>query len=158
MAAIEKVKEYLQELPYDLKVIEFEESTHTSELAAEALGVEVGQIAKSVLFLIKDTPILVVTSGDAKIINKKIKEATGLTGKVKLVPPGEVEGLTGFSPGGVCPFALKAPLVLLLDKSMERFPVVYAAAGSPHSAVPVTMEQLQEITGGKVCDVCEVNL
>jgi len=135
-------------MPEKLQVIEFDVSTHTSELAAQALGVEVGQIAKSLVFLCGDTPVLVVTSGDVKVDQKKLKALTG--GKVKFAPQEAVEEITGFPPGGVCPVALKNPVRIFIDQSLNRFPVVYAAAGSAASALPLTVEQLLKITGGEL--------
>jgi len=153
MQPIEKVKEYLSHLPFQLEVIEFAANTHTSELAAQAVGVEVGQIAKSLLFVGKEEEqaVLVVTSGDRKVDAKKLKKKMGY--KAKFANNEQVEDITGFNPGGVCPFALKKRIPILLDSSMLRFPVVYAAAGSAHSAVPITVEQLKEITAGEICDL-----
>jgi prolyl-tRNA editing enzyme YbaK/EbsC (Cys-tRNA(Pro) deacylase) len=148
MTPIERVKQTLREIPEELQVIEFEVSTHTSELAAQALGVEVGQIAKSLLFMCADIPVLVVTSGDVKVDQKKLKAMVG--GKVRFAPQEVVEEITGFPPGGVCPVALKTPVKIFIDSSLQRFPVVYAAAGSPASALPVTVEQLLSITGGEL--------
>ena len=151
MTPIERVKQTLRGLPEKLEVIEFAVSTHTSELAALALGVEVGQIAKSLLFLCGDTPVLVVTSGDVKVDQKKLKTLVG--GKVKFAPAEVVEEVTGFSPGGVCPVALRNPVRIFIDCSLRRFAVVYAAAGSAASALPVTVEQLISITGGEEQDL-----
>ena len=80
--------------------------------------------------------------------------AAGFAGKVKLPRADEVESHTGYAPGGVCPFLLPAGLPVLLDVSMQRFSVVYAAAGSSYSAVPVTVAQLERLTGGKLADLC----
>ncbi|KKM12803.1 prolyl-tRNA synthetase [Clostridiales bacterium PH28_bin88] len=151
--AIARVRRFLEETPYRPEIIEFDESTHTSELAARAVGVEVGQIAKSILLIIGDQPVLVVTSGDMKVSQSKLKQVLGASGKVKLADPDTTMELTGFPPGGVCPFALKQPVPVLIDRSMERFPVVYAAAGTPRSAVPVSVAQLLDITGGTLCDL-----
>lgn len=153
MEAIERVKRYLDNLPFPVQVIEFAANTHTAELAAEAVGVEVGQIAKTLLFVGKEAgqAVLVVTSGDKKVDAKKLKKQVGY--KAKFADNEQVQALTGFKPGGVCPFALPQEIPVLLDTSMERFPIVYAAAGSPHSAVPVTLEQLQQITKGEMCDL-----
>ncbi len=152
--SIEKVKEFLRAQPGNLEVIEIEADTHTSELAAEALGVDVAQIAKSLVFLIKDKPVMVVTCGDQKVNPRKIKGFLALTGKVSMAKPDKTKQLTGFPPGGVCPFALKEDITILLDKSLSRYPVVYAAAGTPHSLVPITSKQLEEITGGEIADLC----
>ncbi|WP_242868713.1 YbaK/EbsC family protein [Desulfotomaculum copahuensis] len=151
---VERVRTYLARFPYPVEVFEFDASTHTAELAARAVGVAVGQIAKSILFTINDLTVMVVTSGDVKVSQSKLKKHLGVAGKVKLPDAQTTRELTGFPPGGVCPFALEHPVPILIDVSMKRFPVVYIAAGSPHSAAPVTVEQLLEITGGELCDLC----
>lgn len=153
MEPMERVRQFLGQTPYRPQIIEFDESTHTSELAAQAVGVEVGQIAKSILFIVGEQPVLVVTSGDRKVSQSKLKQVLGASGKVKLADPETIMELTGFPPGGVCPFALKRAVPVLIDRSMERFPVVYAAAGTPHSAVAVSVAQLLDITGGTLCDL-----
>ncbi|HBZ56435.1 MAG TPA: aminoacyl-tRNA deacylase, partial [Syntrophobacteraceae bacterium] len=85
----------------------------------------------------------------------KLKQATGLTGKARLPQADEVKQHTGYAPGGVCPFLLPRLLRVLIDRSMRRFSVVYAAAGNDHSAVPVTADQLLNLTGGEEVAVCE---
>lgn len=152
MTVIEKVQSYLDQYNMGLKIIEFEESTSTCELAAAALGVEVGQIAKTLVFLADGSPVLVVASGDNKIKSGKLKRLLGAS-KIRMADPETVKQATGYSVGGVCPVALPQSLPIYLDDSMRRFPVVYAAAGTPHSALPVTMEQLQIITGGEWADL-----
>ncbi len=152
MSVIEKVQLYLDQYNMGLKIIEFAEDTSTCELAAAALGVEVGQIAKSLLFLSDENPVLVVASGDNKVKSSKLKRLLGAS-KIKMADPETVQRVTGYPVGGVCPIALAEEVPVLLDDSMSRFPVVYAAAGTPHSALPLTMEQLEIITGGKWADL-----
>jgi prolyl-tRNA editing enzyme YbaK/EbsC (Cys-tRNA(Pro) deacylase) len=154
MALIADVRESLQK--WGIEVWEFEEPTPNSEAAARAVGCSVGEIAKSILVLVGGRPVLVVTSGDARVKNAKLKQATGLSGKVRLPEAGDVVRHTGYAPGGVCPFLLPEGLPVLVDSSMRRFSRVYAAAGNDHSAVPITVEQLLTITGGKEVDVCEL--
>ncbi|RQD67944.1 MAG: YbaK/EbsC family protein [Tindallia sp. MSAO_Bac2] len=151
---LENMIEYIESLPINTKVIVFEPgTTKTAQMAADQLGVSVGQIAKSILFLANGDPVLVVTTGDAKINNSKIKKILGT--KPKMASAEECIEKTGFPPGGVCPFGLE-DVKVLLDVSMNRFDVVYAAAGTANTAVPVTLEQLKEVTGGEVVDVCKV--
>ncbi|GAW32348.1 YbaK/EbsC family protein [Carboxydocella sp. JDF658] len=149
----QRIQEFLDQFQLGIKVIEFEVSTETSELAARALGVTPAQIAKSLVFLADDQPLLVVTCGDLRVDTKKLKALTGAR-KIRFANPEQALHYTGHPAGGVCPFALSQPLPVYLDISMQRFPLVYAAAGTPNSAVPVTLEQLQVITGGQVVDVC----
>jgi prolyl-tRNA editing enzyme YbaK/EbsC (Cys-tRNA(Pro) deacylase) len=153
MPTIEEVKRYL--LEHSIEVWEFEEPTPNCELAARAVGCTAAEIAKSLLFFVGKDPVMVVTSGDLKVKNAKLKEATGWTGKVRLPLPEEVIQWTGYAPGGVCPFLLPGDLRVLVDVSMRRFPKVHAAAGSAHSAVPVTFDQLLLLTDGEPADVCE---
>ncbi len=154
MPSIEDVKRYL--LTRGIEVWEFEAPTPTSETAARAVGCTVGEIAKSVLFIVGKDPVLVVTCGDLKVKGSQLKKALGLTGKVRLPQPDEVLKHTGYAPGGVCPFLLPANLRVLIDASMRRFPRVYAAAGNDHSAVPVTVDQLLSLTGGEEAAVCDL--
>ncbi|QNB45544.1 YbaK/EbsC family protein [Thermanaerosceptrum fracticalcis] len=153
VSPLEKVREYMKTLPFSLEIILFNESTHTSQLAAQALGVEVGQIAKTLVFVGKDSQaVLVVTSGDMKVDQKKLKEVAGF--KPRFASAEEALALTGFPPGGVCPFAVPVTIPVFIDVSLERFPVVYAAAGTANSAVPITVPQLMTATRGNMCDVC----
>jgi len=153
MPTIDDVKRFLWDR--GIEVREFVEPTPNSEAAARAVGCSVGEIAKTILFIIGDTPVVVVTSGDVRIKGSRLKQAVGLAGKARLPDADEVICHTGYAPGGVCPFLLPEGLKVAVDASMRRFPVVYAAAGNEHSAVPATVDQLLEITGGCEVDVCE---
>lgn len=153
MPTINDVKRFLSER--NIEVREFREPTPNAETAARAVGCSVGEIAKSILFIVGGIPVVVVTSGDVKVKTSKLKKAAGLTGKARLPGPEEVVQHTGYAPGGVCPFLLHADVRVLLDDSMRRFTRVYAAAGNAHSAVPVTVDQLLDITGGEEVSVCE---
>jgi len=151
---VARVRRYLAQHQAQVEIREFDESTKTAEDAARTVGVEVRQIAKSLLFLIGDEPVMVVASGDLKVSQSKLKQHLGVKGKVKLPDPSTTIELTGFPPGGVCPFALPVCMRVLIDVSMKRYPVVYIAAGTTRSAAPVTVEQLLAITGGEECDLC----
>lgn len=152
MPALDDVKESLRK--WGIEVWEFAERTPNSLAAARAVGCTVGEIAKSILVLIGGRAVMVVTSGDVKLKNPKLKQATGLTGKVRLPEAEDVVRYTGYAPGGVCPFLLPEGLRVLIDCSMRRFPRVYAAAGNDHSAVPITVDELLAVTGGTEVDVC----
>lgn len=147
----ERVQAWLDQFGLGLKVITTPENTATAEAAAAALGTEVGQIAKSLLFRVGDEYVMVVAAGDVKIKAGLLKAAAG--GKPRLATAAEVEEVTGYPVGGVCPFALPHPVRVLLDASLARFPVVFAAAGTAHSAVPVSLDQLRLITRGEVVQV-----
>lgn len=154
MPTIEDVKEYLKQ--HDIQVNEYEQPTPTCETAAAAVGCTPAEIAKTLLFLVGGNPVAVVTCGDTKVKSSPLKKAAGFSGKVKLPQADEVMEQTGYAPGGVCPFLLPEKLPVLLDRSMQRFDCVYAAAGNDYSAVPVTFAQLQNLTGGTPAEVCDV--
>ena len=149
---LERVKLFLKPFP-DLKIILFDQSTHTSELAAEALGVKPAQIAKTLVFVADANPLLVVTCGDKKINTKKLTKILGVK-KVRFADEEKVAASTGFSPGGVSPIGLVKEVPLYLDQSLWDFDLVYAAAGTANSALPVSPDRLCEITKAKVIDVC----
>lgn len=137
-----------------LKAIEFEEgSTPTAPLAAEKLGVTVGQIAKSLLFIGKDgSCALVVCPGDRRVSSSKLKAVLGF--KTRMADAEETFRATGFRPGGVCPFAVDG-IPILLDLELARYSVVYPAAGTDSSGVPMSFQQLQLITAARVCDLIQ---
>lgn len=152
MAGIDEVKKYLG--AHNIDVWEYQQPTPTAAAAAAAVGCSVAEIAKTILFLVGGQAVAVVTCGDMKVKSSRLKQAAGLAGKVKLPQAEQVEQLTGYAPGGVCPFLLPTELPVLLDVSLLRFPQVYAAAGNDFSAVPVTYLQLLELTAGRPVDVC----
>lgn len=153
MPLFQKVQGYLDLHHPGIKAIRLAENTATCELAAEALGVEVGQIAKSLLYKGKDGYMMIVAAGEVRLDQKKLRQVGGR--KVRMARPDEVLEATGYPVGGVCPIALKTPVPILLDESLARYPVVYAAAGTANSALPVTWAQLQELTGGEVVSLAE---
>ncbi len=153
MPSIDEVKDYLAN--HQVEVWEYQQPTPTCETAAAAVGCTPAEIAKTLLFLVGGQPAVVVTCGDMKVKSSLLKKASGLSGKVKLPQAADVLEHTGYAPGGVCPFLLKAELPVLLDTSMQRFPQVYAAAGNDYSAVPVSFAQLELLTGGQPVEVCE---
>jgi prolyl-tRNA editing enzyme YbaK/EbsC (Cys-tRNA(Pro) deacylase) len=151
--SLESVRQFFAARQLDIPVIELEVSTATVALAAEAHGVEPGRIAKTLAFRIgAGQAILLVARGDARIDNRKFKDALG---KGKMLPADEVVALTGHPVGGVCPFGLASNLPIYLDRSLQAFDEVLPAAGAVHSAVKITPEQLAEITGGQWVDVCQ---
>ena len=152
--SLEKAKAYLAEKGYADHVIELEDSSATVQLAAQALGVEPGMIAKTRSFLIGEEAILILTEGTAKVDNRKYKDTFHM--KAKMIPFEEVEGWIGHAPGGVCPFGIKEGIKVYLDESLKQFDTVYPAAGNDHSAVKLTIAELEEVAGavGWV-DVCK---
>jgi Cys-tRNA(Pro) deacylase len=149
---LERVKRFLKPFP-DLKIVLFDQSTHTAELAAQTLGVMPAQIAKTLVFIADAQPLLVVTCGDKKINTKKLTKLLGVK-KVKFADGQTVIEATGFSPGGVSPIGLLNDMPLYLDQSLWDFDIVYAAAGTANSALPVSPDRLCEITGATMINVC----
>lgn len=126
-------------------------STPTSELAAEKIGCAVGQIAKSMLFKGKDRVFrLFLCPGDRRVDNKKIKNFLGF--KARMATADETYAMTGFKPGGVCPFGVES-VDIFIDQGLEEYPTIYPAAGTDASGVPMSFSQLQAISNARVCDV-----
>ena len=152
--AIEKVREYLSQFSAEDKILEFEVSSATVELAAKALGCEPCHIAKSMAFQVDDGAILVVAAGDVKIDNAKFKAE--FKTKAKMVQFADVEAVIGHAAGGVCPFAVNDGVKVYLDESLKRFETVYPAAGSSNSAIPLSLDELEEYSASqKWVDVCK---
>ena len=148
---IEQVKAYLEECGLGDRVQEFTVSSATVELAAQALGCEPCLIAKTMSFLVDGHVALVVLAGDARIDNAKFKAV--FHQKAKMLSHEQVSEMTGFPVGGVCPFLAPQDTRVYLDESLRRFEVVYPAAGSPSSAVRVSLEELERASkaAGWVC-------
>ena len=146
--SVQKVKEYLLSLGCQSSVIEFSVDTATVALAAAAIGCEERMIAKTLSFELSSGPILIVMSGDAKADNRKFKDI--FSEKAKMITYGEVEEKIGHAPGGVCPFAVKSGVKIYADISLKRFDAFYPAAGSSHSAIAMSCEELE-----KYCDLEE---
>lgn len=145
----EKVRAILE--ANGLSALEFEPgSTPTAELAAARIGVEVSRIAKSLLFKGKDGAFyMVVCPGDKRLPPSALKRATG--SKLSMTDAEETERVTGFKPGGVCPFGVEG-VTILLDKALGDYDTVYPAAGTNATGVPTTLEQLERATGGRIVD------
>jgi prolyl-tRNA editing enzyme YbaK/EbsC (Cys-tRNA(Pro) deacylase) len=148
----EKVKTVLD--MHDLEAVEFEEgSTSTAQDAAEKLGVSVGQIAKSLLFIGKNKQFyMVLCPGDRKISSSKLKTVFGV--KSRMANAEETYRATGFRPGGVCPFGVEG-VAIYIDQGLAKYDRIYPAAGNNASGVPMTYDQLVKITGGSMCDCTE---
>lgn len=140
--AIEKVIEYFEKFGMADRIKQFEVSSATVELAAEALGCEGARIAKTLSFLVDGGAVLIVTAGDMKIDNHKFKEI--FRTKAKMLTPDQVDELIGHSIGGVCPFAVNEGCRVYLDVSLKRFDKIYPAAGNSSSAVELTPEELEK--------------
>lgn len=143
--SIEKVKEYFSKYGYENKILEFEVSSATVELAAKAVGTSPERIAKTMSFMVSDKPILILLAGDVKIDNSKYKAKFHT--KAKMLSFDEVEPLIGHAIGGVCPFAINEGIEVYLDESLKRFETVFPAAGSANSAIELTIPELEKFSG-----------
>ena len=154
--SIDKVREYLKEFGAENGIMEFDVSSATVELAAEAVGVEPARIAKSLSFKVEEGCIVVVTAGDMHIDNKKYKAE--FKTKAKMLNFEEVEEFTGFRVGGVCPFALPENVDVYLDESLKRFETVFPACGTSNSAIELSCDKLEEYSKPKKwVDVCKIS-
>jgi prolyl-tRNA editing enzyme YbaK/EbsC (Cys-tRNA(Pro) deacylase) len=152
--SIEKVREHLKKWGKSKDILELPMSIATVELAAQALNVEPGRIAKTLSLKNGTGALLVVTAGDAKIDNGKFKKEFGF--KVKMLTPDEVLALTGHAVGGVCPFGLPKSSSIYLDLSLKRFKTVFPACGSSNSAIELTCDELDKYSlNKKWIDVCK---
>ena len=141
--SIERARAHLARFGADARIREFDQSSATVELAAAAVGTECARIAKTLSFLVGETPTLIVFAGDARVNNPAFK-ATFHT-KAKMLTPDEVTEMIGHAIGGVCPFGIKEGVKVYLDESMKRFDSVFPAAGSSNSAIELTCDQLEQV-------------
>lgn len=155
--AIDKVREYFTALGREKDILEFDVSSATVALAAEALGCEEALIAKSLTFDAHGRTVMVVAAGDVKIDNFKYKHT--FEAKAKMLTYDEVEERIGHSVGGVCPFAVNSGVEVYLDESLKRFEYVYPACGSSNSAIKLTIPELERysLSLGWV-DVCKLRV
>ena len=140
--SIERVKAYFFSVGMAERVQEFEVSSATVALAAEALRCEPARIAKTLSFAEGDSAILIVAAGDAKVDNPKFKVRFGM--KAKMLTPEDAVRLIGHAVGGVCPFAVNEGVKVYLDESLRRFTTVFPACGSSNSAIELTIPELEE--------------
>ena len=152
--AIEAVKEFFKSHGMEQRVQEFEVSSATVELAAQALNCEPCRIAKTLSFMVNDAPVLIIAAGDAKIDNPKYKAQFAT--KAKMLTPEEAVNLIGHAVGGVCPFAVNDGVTVYLDESLKRFETVFPACGSSNSAIELTLDELEKYSASVAwIDVCK---
>ena len=151
--SLESVRQFFAEHAPEIEIIELAESTATVGMAARAHGVTPGEIAKTLSLKVKNDVVLIVTRGDARLDNRKLKAALGA--KARMLSVDEVINWTGHPVGGVCPFGLENPLTVYCDVSLRSFDEVLPAAGAIHSAVRISPQQMSELTNARWIDVCE---
>lgn len=153
--SLERARKHLAEYGRDGDVLEFETSSATVDLAAQAVGCEPARIAKTLSFAVGDRVALVVCAGDARIANPKFKARFGC--KAKMLSADEAEGRIGHAVGGVCPFGVKDGCDVYLDESLRRFGTVYPACGSSNSAIALTPDELAAIVPkSEWVDICKL--
>jgi prolyl-tRNA editing enzyme YbaK/EbsC (Cys-tRNA(Pro) deacylase) len=152
--AIEKVREYFRRFDMESRIIEFDISSATVELAAGALKCTPERIAKTLSFQSEEGCILIVTAGDAKIDNAKYKTRFGM--KARMLAAEDVLKMVGHAVGGVCPFEISEGIPVYLDVSLQRFETVFPACGSANSAIELTIPELElHANSSKWVDVCK---
>ena len=151
---VQRVAAQLEALGHPYSPQMLDGAARTAQQAADALGIEVGQVAKSIIFRRKsdDVAVLVVTSGDRRVDEKKVEAQVGRIGRADAE---FVKTRTGFSIGGVAPLAHAMPGVVLIDRELLRFEVLWAAGGHPHAVFPLSPADLQRLTGAPLADVTE---
>lgn len=140
---------------FNIEVRLFDESTATSQQAADNIGCALGQIVKSIAFLVEEQPVLVLASGDQRVDDRKIAAIYGVSRKkVSIATPDEMVAIYGYPPGSMPPLAHRtAGIHVYIDESLQRFDVLYAAGGAHNAIFPATLAQLLTMTGGKLADV-----
>lgn len=138
----ENVKEYFDRQGLGSRLTVQEHVSDTVQHAAEAIGCEPERIAKTMSFMLKEGPVLIVTAGDARVNSSKFKAV--FHQKPVMIPGDEVENTIGHAPGGVCPFAVKDNVNVYLDISLKRFADIHAAAGNPRATVHLTLDELEK--------------
>ena len=152
--SIERVRAFMRERNMEDRILEFDVSSATVALAAEAVGCAPERIAKTLSFLVDGGAVLVVAAGDARVDNPKFKAQFHT--KAKMLSPEEVVNLVGHAVGGVCPFAVTEGVKVYLDESLRRFETVFPACGSSNSAIELTLPELEQLSGGEWIDVCKL--
>ena len=151
--AVLRVQSALSELGLGGAVVELAVEARTSQQAADAVGVHVGQIAKSLVFTVDGEPVMVIASGVNRVDERKLGRLAG--GKVRRADAETVKRATGYTIGGVPPFAHETALPIWVDEDLLRHDLIYAAAGVPECVFPLTPGELLRATGGRVADVKE---
>jgi prolyl-tRNA editing enzyme YbaK/EbsC (Cys-tRNA(Pro) deacylase) len=150
----ERVQAALDALDLDIRVQTFDAPTSTAEEAAAAIGCELGAIVKSLCFIVADDPVLVLAAGDRRVDSKALRRIFGVSKRQVAIADREtVLRVTGYEVGGVPPLGHPQPLRTLIDRSLERFTTVYAAAGTSHAIFPIPYDTLITVTAGTVEDM-----
>lgn len=153
---VRRVADILTSKAHSTSVVELEETARSADEAAAALGVPVGAIVKTLLFVIiseaMETPVIALVSGDRQCDTASLAPLLGITGKVSRPDANQVKAMTGYSIGGVSPIGLPDDLTILMDASLARFDTIWSAAGHPHCVFSSTYEELCTLTAATATD------
>jgi len=154
MSSVDQVQDYLTQHGVTSKVVELDKSARTAPMAAAAIGTELGSIVKSLIFVADEQTILALVAGDKRVDVHKLRQVFG-TNTMRIASADEVREKTGYVIGGVPPVGHSVPMPTLIDESLGRFTVVYAAAGSPRAIFAIEFLKLVELTQGRLTDITE---
>jgi Cys-tRNA(Pro) deacylase len=150
----QKVADTARELGLDVDIMEFEQTTRTAQEAADAIGCQVAQIVKSLLFMVNGQPLMALMSGANRLDERKLATLRGVgRKKVKRADADTAKEVTGFSIGGVPPFGHKSDLLVYVDLDLTRFDVVWAAAGTPFAVFAITPDELVRASRGALAEL-----
>lgn len=145
------VQAALDKLGLGIQIRFFDTPTATSQQAADNIGCELGQIVKSICFIVEDQPVIVLTSGDQKVDDRKLAEAYDVSRKkVRTATPEELVEIWGYEAGSVPPFGHRERIPTFIDSTLRRFDILYAAGGAHNAIFPITLDQLIAATGGEM--------
>lgn len=150
--SLDAVRAFMAEKAPDVEIVDLDMNSTTMAMSA-AWGVKPTQVAKTLSVRAGDRNVLLVTCGDSRLDNKKVKSVLG--GKVRMMPPDEAAQLTGHPPGGVCPFALATPMTVYFDVALRAFDEVVPAAGSPRAAMRINPVRFAKLVDAEWVDVCQ---
>lgn len=148
----EGMRQYLAAQAPELKVFELTEA-HTTEYIAREWKILPAQVAKTLTLRVANHPVIVVTCGDARLDNRKVKDALG--GKGQMVPGAEASEITGHPVGGITPLCLSTPLPVFFDIQLKRFEEVVTAAGSTHAAIRIPPDRFAQLVNAEWVDICK---
>lgn len=154
MSSVDRVQEYFRAKGLDTRVVELDKSTRTAQMAADAIGTELGSIVKSLVFIADSATVLALVAGDKRADLAKLSQALKAS-HVRIASADEVREKTGYAIGGVPPVAHREAMPTLIDGSLGRFKTVYAAAGSPRAIFPIEFNALMQVTQGQLADITE---
>ncbi len=147
----ENVQAALDKLSLGIQIRFFDSPTATSQQAADTIGCELGQIVKSICFVVAEQPVLVLAAGDQKVDDRKLAEFYSVSRKkVKVATPEELVEIWGYEPGSVPPFAHRTHIPTYIDSTLRRFDALYAAGGAHNAIFEITLAQLVAATGGEI--------